>query len=117
MTVQRPHSSDTRKHRRPAALRNGKKRFDRGLPFFGIVFCLGPFSDVKRGVAERDQLLAIGQRDSFVEPRCPAHSHRFSSLDGVRQHDTRLSERGHSMSRPIRISSCAKLNARFGMTV
>jgi hypothetical protein len=28
----------------------------RGLPFFGIVFCLGQFSDVLRGVAERDHL-------------------------------------------------------------
>jgi hypothetical protein len=35
----------------------------RGLPFFGIVFCLGQFSDVLRGVAERDELATSGKHD------------------------------------------------------
>jgi len=34
---------------------NQRKRLHRGLPFFGIVFCLGQLGDVERGVAERDQ--------------------------------------------------------------
>jgi hypothetical protein len=29
-----------------------------GLPFVGVVFCLGQFGDVFCGIAERDQVLA-----------------------------------------------------------
>jgi hypothetical protein len=51
----------------------------RGLPFFGIVFCLGQFSDVLRGVAERDDLATSGKHDRIEKPSsqdtnsAPAH--------------------------------------------
>lgn len=44
-----------------------------GLPFGGIVFGLGQFGDVVRGVVEGCQPLAFCQRDWFVEIRLPAH--------------------------------------------
>ena len=46
----------------------------RGLPFFAIVFCLGQFSDVLRGVAERDDLRKARSDRKTVIPRhklCP----------------------------------------------
>ena len=54
----------------------------RGLPFFGIVFCLGQFSDVLRGVAEHDDLATSGKHDRIkktVHPETqtlppPAHT-------------------------------------------
>jgi len=45
----------------------------RGLPFFGIVFCLGQFSDVLRGVAERDELATSGKHDRIEKPSIPRH--------------------------------------------
>ena len=55
--------------------------FHRGLPFFGIVFCLGQFSDVLRSVAERDELATSGKHDRIkttVHPKTqtlsPAHT-------------------------------------------
>ena len=45
----------------------------RGLPFFGIVFCLGQFSDVLRGVAERDELATSGKHDRIEKPFIPRH--------------------------------------------
>jgi hypothetical protein len=57
--VHRTHHSNPRKHRSPAALCNEKQSFHRGLPFYGIVFCFWQFSDVVRGVAERDQRLTL----------------------------------------------------------
>jgi hypothetical protein len=36
------------------------RNLHRGLPFFSIVFCLGQFGDVLRGVAERDELATPG---------------------------------------------------------
>ena len=63
VTVQRPHDTDAREHRWPAMLRNQQKSLHRGLPFFGIVLCLEQFRDVVSGVAQGDQLLALGQFD------------------------------------------------------
>jgi hypothetical protein len=34
----------------PPRFRDQKQRLHRGLPFFGIVFCLRQFSDVERSV-------------------------------------------------------------------
>jgi hypothetical protein len=51
VAIQRSHHSDPREHRRPVMLCNEKQPFHRGLPFSGIVFCLGQSGDVKRGVA------------------------------------------------------------------
>jgi hypothetical protein len=42
---------------------NQQERQHRGLPFFGIVFCLRQLGDVERGVAERDQRLPARQYD------------------------------------------------------
>jgi hypothetical protein len=39
-TVQRPHHTNARKHRRPARLRDQDQRFHRRLPFFGFVLGL-----------------------------------------------------------------------------
>ena len=67
MAVQRPHDADPREHGRPVMLCDQQQRLHRGLPFRDIVFCLGQFGDVERGVAERDQRLALRRRDWFVE--------------------------------------------------
>ena len=45
----------------------------RGLPFFGIVFCLGRFGEVLRGVAERDELATSGKHDRIENPFIPRH--------------------------------------------
>jgi hypothetical protein len=41
VTVQGPHYTDAREHRRSVMLCNQQKRLHRGLPFHGIVFCFG----------------------------------------------------------------------------
>jgi len=45
----------------------------RGLPFFGIVFWLGQFSDVLRGVAEHDDLATSGKHDRIEKPFISRH--------------------------------------------
>ena len=45
----------------------------RGLPFFGIVFCLGQFSDVLRGVADRGDLATSGKHDRIEKPSFQGH--------------------------------------------
>jgi len=42
-----------------------------GLPFFGIVFCLGQFGDVDRRVAERDQRFSARQYDRIEKLLIP----------------------------------------------
>jgi hypothetical protein len=52
--------------------RNQQERRHCGLPFFGIVFCLGQFGDVERGVPERDhQLAPAGEHDRIEKPLIP----------------------------------------------
>jgi len=41
VTIQRPHDADACKHCWPVMFRNEQQRLHRGLPFVGIVFCLG----------------------------------------------------------------------------
>ncbi len=53
VAIQRSHDADPRKHGWPSALGNKNKGFHCGLPLFGVVFHLGQFGDVERGVAER----------------------------------------------------------------
>jgi hypothetical protein len=55
-----------------AMFRNQQERLDCGLPLFGVVFCLAQFSDVERGVAERDKLATARQRDRIIEWPFPA---------------------------------------------
>jgi hypothetical protein len=50
VTVQGPHDTDAREHRRPVMCCNQQKRLHRGLPWLGVVFCLGQFGDVSPGV-------------------------------------------------------------------
>jgi hypothetical protein len=45
----------------------------RCLPFCGIMFGLGQGGDVARGVAQRDQRLAVGQRDRVGEALGPCY--------------------------------------------
>ncbi len=52
---------------------NEQMRLHCGLPFFGIVFCLGQLGDVERGVAERDPRLSARQHDWIEEPLIPRH--------------------------------------------
>ncbi|WP_363331180.1 hypothetical protein [Bradyrhizobium sp.] len=54
MPMQRSHHSDPGEHRWPVMFRDQYQRLHRGLPFIGIVFCLGQLGDVERGVAKRD---------------------------------------------------------------
>jgi hypothetical protein len=51
MSLLRPHHADPGEHRWPVVLCNQEKRLHHGLPFVGIVFCLGQFGDEERGVA------------------------------------------------------------------
>jgi hypothetical protein len=46
VTVQRSHHTYPGEHRWPVMLRNQQERLHRGLPFFGIVVCLGELGDV-----------------------------------------------------------------------
>jgi hypothetical protein len=50
-----------------------QQRLHRGLPFGGVVFGLGQFGDVLRGVAKCDELLALGQFDWVVNWLVPGH--------------------------------------------
>ena len=56
-----------------ADLNEVKRRLHRGLPFRGIVFCLGQLCDVERGVAEPDQLATVRQLDWIRELLIPRH--------------------------------------------
>jgi hypothetical protein len=67
VAVQRPHNADARKHRWPVTFCNQQQRPHRCLPFFGVVFCLGQFRDVERGVAERGQRFALARHVSKIE--------------------------------------------------
>ena len=42
-----------------------------GLPFVGVVLCLGQFGDVFCGVAQRDQGLPIRHYDRIEKPLIP----------------------------------------------
>lgn len=63
MPVQRSHYADPGEHRWPVTFRDQHQRLHRGLPFVDVVFCLGQFGDVERGVAQREQLAPAGQPD------------------------------------------------------
>ena len=52
MPMERSHHADPGEHRRAVMFCNQQQRLHRGLPFFGIVFCLGQFGHVLRGIAE-----------------------------------------------------------------
>lgn len=73
MPVQRPHHRDMRHHRVAIVLPD-----QHGLPFPRLLFSLGQFGDVVRGVAERDQLAPAGQNDR-IEKSFDAKTSRFSS--------------------------------------
>ena len=49
-TVQRSHDTDAREYRWSVMLRDQRERLHGGPPFFGIVFCLGQFGHVLRGI-------------------------------------------------------------------
>ena len=67
--MERSHHADPGEHRRAVMCCNQQQRLHRGLPFFGIVFCLRQFRDVLRGVTECDQRFPAWQRDWFVKLR------------------------------------------------
>jgi hypothetical protein len=56
---------------RPSCSATSKRASIAGLPIFGIVFCLGQFSDVKFGVAERDQRFPARQYDRIEKLLIP----------------------------------------------
>jgi hypothetical protein len=53
-----------------------KQRLHCGQSFYGVAFCLRQFGDVEGGVAERDQLLALGQFDWIEKSLIPRHQIR-----------------------------------------
>jgi hypothetical protein len=55
MPMELSHHTYPGELRWPAIFCNRQRRLHCGLPFLGIVFCLGQFPDVLRGVADRDQ--------------------------------------------------------------
>ena len=72
VAIQSPHYADAREQRWPVKFRDQQQRFHRGLPFVGIVFCLGQFSDVLSSIAQRDQGLAI-DLDRIKKLLIPGH--------------------------------------------
>jgi hypothetical protein len=50
-----------------------QQRLHRGLPFVGVVLCLGQFGDLERGVAERHQRFPTLQHDRVEKPLIPIH--------------------------------------------
>ncbi len=71
MPMERSHDADPGEHRRAVMFCNQQQRLHRGLPFFGIVFCLGQFSDVMCGVAARDQRFPARQCDRIEKLLIP----------------------------------------------
>ena len=69
--MQRSHHRYPRHHRIAATLPDQHQHRHRGLPFRGVVFGLGEFGDVERGVAERDQRLAPRQFDRIEKSLVP----------------------------------------------
>jgi hypothetical protein len=62
MPMQRPHDANPSEHRWPVMFCDEKQSLHHGQPFFfGIVFRLGQFGDLLRGVAERYQLASVGR--------------------------------------------------------
>lgn len=58
--IQRPHHTDPREHSRPAVLGDQDQRLDRGLPCWRVVLGFRQLCDVVGGVAQGDELAAIG---------------------------------------------------------
>jgi hypothetical protein len=79
MPLQRSHHASPGKHRWPVKCGNQQERLHRGLPFFGIVFCLGQFSNALRGVTECDQRLSAWHHDRIEKPLIPGHE-RITAL-------------------------------------
>jgi hypothetical protein len=63
VAIQRSHHAYPREHRWPIMSCNQQKSLHRGLPFFGIVFCLGQFSDVMCRIAEGEQRFSARRYD------------------------------------------------------
>jgi hypothetical protein len=70
--VQRPHDTNSRKHRRSAQRRHQDQAFDRGLPFCGVGFFLRQRHDVGRGVLKGSERLAFRQRYRILKRSFPA---------------------------------------------
>jgi hypothetical protein len=66
--VQCLHDANAREHRRARPTSRQYQRFHRGLPFHGIVFCLGQLGDVECGVAQCDEGLVARHRDRIEKP-------------------------------------------------
>jgi hypothetical protein len=62
VTVQRSHDADVRHHRRAVMRDDQQQGFDRGLPFFKLLFGLRKLPDISRRVLEGDDLAAARQR-------------------------------------------------------
>jgi hypothetical protein len=73
LPVQCPRDADARKHRWPVMFYDQQQRLHRGLPFVGVVLCLGQFGDLERGVAERHQRFPTLQRGRVEKPLIPIH--------------------------------------------
>jgi hypothetical protein len=86
VTIQCPHHAYSGEHRRAVALSNQQQRFHRGLPFCGIVFCLGELHYVICGVAEGDELLALGQFDRIEKWLVPRQDSPNSCANGWTDH-------------------------------
>lgn len=75
--VDRSHDADAREQRWPVLFCDQQQRFQRGLPFVGIVFGLGQLGDVRGGVTERDHWFPAGHRDRINKPLIARH--KFAS--------------------------------------
>jgi hypothetical protein len=61
VAVQGSYDANASEHSWPVMFHDQQKSLYHGLPFFGIVFRLGQFSDVVRGVAEGEQRCSAWQ--------------------------------------------------------
>jgi hypothetical protein len=70
-SVQSPHYTDARKHRRPSQRHHQDQRLHGGLPLSSLVNGPWKLCDVGASILQRDERGAARQRDGIVERAFP----------------------------------------------
>jgi hypothetical protein len=73
MAMQRLHHRDPRHHRVAAMLGDEQQHLGGELPWRGLLFGLRQARDVGRGIAQRDERLAVLHRDRIEKLLIPRH--------------------------------------------
>jgi hypothetical protein len=111
MPVQRPHHRGMRHHRVAIVLPDQHQYLDGGLPFPRLLFSLGQFGDVVRGVAERDQLAPAGQNDR-IEKSFDAKTSRYSRGQQKRAEPYQKSHKNSFPSGEVQVSCQRQCRSR-----